>query len=111
VSKRHEDEAPDRKQPPRSPGDGSIGLVRVPGGLRITCTQDGVEHELYASWFNAWRIFGCLAMFFDVILPKRVSKSITINTEGEGGSMTFGPPENATLGEKLAFNLMMKGRK
>jgi hypothetical protein len=61
----------------------------VPGGLRITCTQDGMERELYASWFNAWRIFGCLSLFFGVSLPKRIGKSITINTEGESGSMTF----------------------
>lgn len=65
-------------QPHREPSDGQFTVERVGGKVLISVTTDDVEQTIVMGEFNAWRVFGTLAMFFGVRLPKKVAKAIQL---------------------------------
>lgn len=70
---------PSELQPPRCPGDGDVRLHRGDGdSFFFTVTQDGAEQTLWLSGFNAWRLFGMLAIMLGVPLPKKIGKAIKL---------------------------------
>jgi hypothetical protein len=60
--------------PDRAPDDGPISVRRVAGTeiLEISCNGE----SLFVSPFNAWRIFGALALMLDIPLSKNVARTI-----------------------------------
>lgn len=71
------------KQPPRSDRDGSIEIFRNEDEtITISCETDGVPGQITATEYNAWRIFGSLALFLEIELPKKLGKQIKIS-EGD----------------------------
>lgn len=94
------------KQPKRKPSDGPVGVKRCgEDGIAITATRYGVEGILIMSEYNAWRVFGLLALMLGVRLPKKVSETIKL---GERLDAKVGPPKDATFGDRLAFALAMQ---
>lgn len=89
-------------QPPRGEKDGAVSVNRsTDGTLFISATHGGEERSLTVSEYNAWRIFGMLALFLEVPLPKKLGKSIQF---GEvSGSIAV--PHDGTLGGKVAAAL------
>lgn len=67
-----------REQPERSDDDGPVEIQRVTEGLVISCTQEGETTRLHVSEYNAWRVFGMLALMLGVELPKKLAKSIKL---------------------------------
>lgn len=71
------------KQPPKSDRDGLISFVRNEDEtITITCETDGIQRSIIATEYNAWRIFGSLAVFLGIELPKKLGKQIKIS-EGD----------------------------
>ena len=68
-------------QPPREPGDGSAEVARLPiAPSRVTiCVEtDGERQYITIGEYNAWRVFGMLALILGVDLPKRIAKDIKL---------------------------------
>jgi hypothetical protein len=66
------------KQPERELDDGPIGVRRetVNNRERVMITVNDQTIEM--SGFNAWRIFGCLAIMLEIPLPAKTRKAITL---------------------------------
>lgn len=94
--------------PERQPFDGPISVRRVGESFIIEATQGGLTTRVEMSEYNAWRTFGCLALFLEIPLPSHVSKAIDLS-DGKGNppKATVCYPEPKTLGERLAQNLTM----
>lgn len=97
-----EDEMKNVGQPPRGEKDGPVGVRRLEDEtLAISATYDGTERSIVVSEYNAWRIFGTLAMFLGVKLPKKLAESIKL---GEvSGSVEF--PHDGTIGGMVASSM------
>lgn len=70
--------------PPRTPSDGTIRLQR--GGeerLLVTVVTDGEQRSIDVGIYNAWRLFGMLALFLEIPLPKRVGKAVRLSEPGD----------------------------
>lgn len=80
-------------QPPRAPDDRLfIGVKVEDGGLLITTrTKDGdVVERLWLSEFNAWALWGTIAIFLGVKLPKtRVCRAIKIWSDPDSNRFTL----------------------
>ncbi len=79
-------------QPPRGPTDGAISShLHEDRGVLLQCVQDGKHQHLYASTYNAWRLFGALALVLGIELPARLGKAIRMSEPDSGpNSITFG---------------------
>jgi hypothetical protein len=64
------------QQPPREPCDGQVSVNRHKDELCISVTHNGQDQGLVMSEYNAWRVFGMLAMLLGVSLPKKIAKAI-----------------------------------
>ena len=53
----------------RQHGDGPVSVSRVRGGFDITCEQAGQSASIMIGHYNAWRVFGMLAVLLGVNLP------------------------------------------
>lgn len=90
------------KQPDRGPEDGPIGITRLDDEtLAIDCTTNGVLRRTIASEYNAWRLFGTLAVFLGIQLPKKLEKSIDLGGGKPCGMQWEVPPELAMQPELL----------
>ena|GEM_PF-5614272 len=100
------------KMPLRQPGDSSFAVKRLGNDyLQISYPGDTCEPYvcsglLTVSPYNAARIFGALALFLDITLPKQLAKAITLFEPDRDNSFAFGAPEPQTLGERLAQQLV-----
>lgn len=68
----------DGKQPDRGPDDGPISVNRIGEALVITARQGALETRCEMSEYNAWRVFGCLAVMLGVRLPAKIGKAIKL---------------------------------
>lgn len=69
------------KQPPRGPEDGPVNISRVgvgDGHLVIEATQGGEATSVRMSEYNAWRVFGSLALMLGISLPAKIGKEIKL---------------------------------
>lgn len=64
------------KQPKREPGDGPVAVNRFGGKILVSNTVDGVSSTVELSEYNAWRVFGMLAVILGVQLPKNIAQAI-----------------------------------
>jgi hypothetical protein len=96
------------KMPARQPFDGPCAVRRIGDVFHVEATQNGMTTRAEMSEYNAWRIFGCLALFLKIPLPPHVSRAIDLS-DGKGAppKATIGFPEPQTLGERLAQTLTM----
>jgi hypothetical protein len=63
-------------QPAREPHDGQVSVTREGECLRVTVTHNGESASVLMGEFNAWRIFGMLAMMLEISLPTALLKKI-----------------------------------
>jgi hypothetical protein len=69
----------DGKQPLRGPGDGPVDVCRAPKDhIAISVTTNGEQQGIVMSEYNAWRVFGLLALLLGVRLSDKVSKAIKL---------------------------------
>jgi hypothetical protein len=72
------------KQPKRAPSDGAIAVRRLPDGrIVISVVTNGIEGGVFMGEFNAWRVFGALALILGIKLSKKLGKSIYLGHEVE----------------------------
>lgn len=66
------------KQPERGPKDGPVSVNRAgEGRLVISAANTGEEpRSIEMSEYNAWRVFGSLALMLDIKLPPALGKAI-----------------------------------
>jgi hypothetical protein len=69
----------DLKMPERQPGDGTAS-VQAPtdGVIAISVTTDGEAQAITMSRYNAWRVFGMLALMLGLPLSAKVGKAIKL---------------------------------
>ena len=68
------------KMPEREEGDGQFMVERLEDGrLGVEVTTDGVHYRLVMGAFNGWRVFGMLAFFLGITLPKNIAKAIKLS--------------------------------
>ena len=91
------------KMPKRIPTDGPVGIRRV-GDHYLALSFDG--HEVTISLYNAARIFGMIALFLEIPLPKKLGAAIKLTPPGAEAKMTLEWPEPKTLGERIAQRLV-----
>lgn len=60
--------------PERQPGDGAVSLRRDKNMIVIECGS----RVLIVGEYNAWRIFGMLAVLLGIPLSKKVGKAIKL---------------------------------
>lgn len=95
------------KMPERAPSDGPIGVNRpAEGMIGITASTNGETQGIQMSEYNAWRVFGCLAMMLGIPLSKNVGKAIKLGNELNAKLEPSRPLK--TLGDRVAHNLHMK---
>lgn len=68
----------DGKQPPRAETDGAVRVWWDGDDLCVSCETDGKGQMVKMGEFNAWRIFGMMAVLLKVTLSKKVSKGIKL---------------------------------
>lgn len=68
-----------KTQPPRAPSDGPVS-VRTPTDdvVEIEATTDGKAQAISMSTYNAWRVFGMLALMLGIPLPPATGKAIRL---------------------------------
>lgn len=69
----------DSIQPERTPKCGAMSVQRGFSDdevITITCTHDGQETHVVMSEFNAWRVFGTLALILGIKLSSKIAKGI-----------------------------------
>lgn len=66
------------KQPERKPWDGPVAVNRVGDYIDISATESGTQSTLRTSEYNAWRLFGMLAVILGIELPKNIVKAIKL---------------------------------
>lgn len=92
--------------PERQPDDGPLGVSRVdddPGYLRFTHG----DQWMVLSEYNAARLFGMLALFLKIPIPRALGKAIKLTKPGDDElNASFGFPKARTLGDKLAQHLV-----
>lgn len=72
------------KQPPRQEGDGVVRVERIEVAGRevddiLICAENtSREGSVRMSEYNAWRVFGMLALMLSIPLPPRVGKAIQL---------------------------------
>ena len=66
------------KQPPRLDTDGAVHVQAIDDHqkLMVSVVDDGTEHTIVMSPFNASRVFGMLAMMLGIPLPPATGKAI-----------------------------------
>lgn len=97
------------QQPARQSFDGPCVVRRIGEVIIVESTQNGMTTRVEMSEYNAWRVFGCLALMLEIPLPERISKAINLGDEkGNPPKTTIGFPEPKNLGERLAQNLTMR---
>ncbi len=70
------------KMPPSQAGDGAMLIKRLDDGkIVIDATIDGVTYHIEVSAYNAWRVFGCLALMLGIPLPKATGKAIKLGED------------------------------
>jgi hypothetical protein len=95
--------------PQRGPTDGAFSVRRVGDDIHIAVTQGDSTTEVEMSEYNAWRVFGCLALMLHIPLPKRVASAIRLSEDGDPPpAMTVGFPEPKTLGDRVAQHLLAR---
>jgi hypothetical protein len=92
------------KMPERLPEDGPVG-VRREGDRHLCLYAEGLG-SLTVSEYNAARLFGILAMFLEIRLPKALGKAIVLTEPGVETKMELEFPEPKTLGDRLALALL-----
>lgn len=63
------------KQPERLPDDGAVA-VTLEGASHYRISVG--EHSIKVSGFNAWRLFGMLAIMLGIRLPSALAKRIKL---------------------------------
>lgn len=97
------------KQPERQSFDGPCRVERIGDVIVVESTQNGVTTRCEMSEFNAWRIFGCLALILEIPLPSRIGKAINLGDKaGNPPKAIIGYPEPTSLGERVAQSLVMQ---
>ena len=67
----------DLKMPERMPIDGAVSVDRNhQGEMVLRVMHDGVNQSIVLSEYNAWRIFGLLAVMLEIPLSRAVGKAI-----------------------------------
>lgn len=65
--------------PLRQPSDGPIAVNRPgPEQIAIDVTNAGETARIVMSEFNAWRLFGMLALMLEIPLPSTIGKAIKL---------------------------------
>jgi hypothetical protein len=72
-----------RAQPPRQPTDGPVAVRWADrsaddGVIEVDVTTGGKMERITMSMFNAYRVFGMMALMLEVPLPKAVGKGIKL---------------------------------
>lgn len=97
------------QQPARQSFDGPCAVRRIGEVIIVESTQNGMTTRVEMSEYNAWRVFGCLALMLEIPLSPSVSKALNLGDEkGKPPKATLGFPEPKTLGERLAQRLTMR---
>lgn len=65
-------------QPERKPWDGPIKVQRIGDYISISVEQNSEAQGMKISEYNAWRVFGMLAVILGVPLPKYIAKAIKL---------------------------------
>lgn len=65
-------------QPDRRPNDGEVAISREGDNFVLTCRTGDHTYRLVAGPFNAWRLFGLLALMLEVKLPSAIGKRIKL---------------------------------
>jgi hypothetical protein len=66
-------------QPPRQPCDGAVSVNLSPDDeVIVNVTPNGNEQAIVMSEYNAWRVFGMLALVLGVSLPRKIANSIKL---------------------------------
>lgn len=66
--------------PERGPKDGPVSVQRIEDRIAVSAiTIDDEDHNfMEMSEYNAWRLFGMLAIILGIELPKKIGKEIRI---------------------------------
>lgn len=67
-----------RQQPARGPEDGPVVVRWIGDLLEIEATGAGGTESVIMSQYNAFRIFGMMAMALGIKLPASVAKGIKL---------------------------------
>ena len=65
-------------QPERKPWDGPVEVLRVGDYISVSATDQATKSTIMMSEYNAWRVFGMLAVILGVPLPKYIAKAIKL---------------------------------
>src|SRR5262245_29859007 len=93
--------------PERAPFDGPLSVRRIGDSIIVEATQGALTARVEMSEYNAWRVFGCLALLLEIPLPPSVSKAIKLDDGSGKFSASIGFPEPKTLGQRVAQNLAL----
>lgn len=67
------------QMPERQPNDGEVNLRRLDKGkIQVSVMTDGNLEGITMSEYNAARVFGILALFLEIPLPKSLAKQIKL---------------------------------
>lgn len=68
------------QQPPRGPKDGQIQIWNdgPDGDMCILVEHSGETQRIVLTEYNAWRVFGTLALLLGVQLPKKIAESLKL---------------------------------
>lgn len=66
------------KQPERELSDGPVSVDRVDQFIVLSARQDKKYEGMKVSEYNAWRLFGMLAVILGIELPKNIAKTIKL---------------------------------
>lgn len=67
------------EQPPRRLGDGPVEIATAtPGVLSIGVTTNDARQYILVSEYNAWRVFGMLALMLGIKLPAKLMRQIQL---------------------------------
>lgn len=66
------------KQPERELSDGPVAVNRIDQFIVLSAEQDKKYEGMKVSEYNAWRLFGMLAVVLGVELPKNIAKAIKL---------------------------------
>lgn len=77
----------DLKMPKREPTDGALTVRRIAGTGHIELIEERDGHPaawLIVSEYNAWRLFGMMALILGIPLSKAVAKTIKLGGDVVG---------------------------
>lgn len=66
------------EQPERAETDGRVHVAWTGEHLTVMCCQNGEETTIRMSRYNAWRVFGFMALMLGISLPKKLQESIRL---------------------------------